>query len=131
MDPHSTWFDYLPGLRNLKLLMEGKFARRWTWQVFQTTHFEITHVVIATIVAALLILGAFAYRSSVRKLGPDAILPSRRLNVRGIFEGLADMVMGLLEGVMGEKNARRFLPFLGSFFIFILFSNLISIVPGF
>ena len=41
------------------------------------------------------------------------------------------MVFGLLEGVMGEKNARKFLPFLGSFFIFILFSNLISLVPGF
>ena len=48
-----------------------------------------------------------------------------------MFEGLADMVFGLLEGVMGEKNARKFLPFLGSFFVFILFSNLISLVPGF
>ena len=47
-----------------------------------------------------------------------------------MFEGLADIVFGLLEGVMGEKNARKFLPFLGSFFIFILFSNLISLVPG-
>jgi F-type H+-transporting ATPase subunit a len=48
-----------------------------------------------------------------------------------VFEGLADIVFGMLEGVMGEKNARKFLPFLGSFFVFILFSNLISLVPGF
>ena len=41
------------------------------------------------------------------------------------------MVFGLLEGVMGEKNARKYLPFLGSFFVFVLFSNLISLVPGF
>jgi F-type H+-transporting ATPase subunit a len=41
------------------------------------------------------------------------------------------MVFGLIEGVMGEKNARKYLPLLGSLFIFILFSNLISLIPGF
>jgi F-type H+-transporting ATPase subunit a len=51
--------------------------------------------------------------------------------VRAVIEGLADMVFGLLDGVMGEKNARKYLPFLGSFFVFILASNLISLVPGF
>jgi F-type H+-transporting ATPase subunit a len=131
MGPHSTWFDYLPGLENLKRFLSGSLTRKWTWQVFQTTHFEITHVVIGTIVVALLILGAFSYRASVSKLGTDALLPSPRLNVRAVFEGLADAVMGMLDGVMGEKNARKYLPFLGSFFIFILASNLISLVPGF
>ena len=132
MGPHSTWFDYLPGFENLKRFMAGPLTRRWTWQVFQTTHFEITHVIIGTIVVALLILGTFSYSRSVRKLSTEqALLPSPRLNVRAIFEGLADAVMGMLDGVMGEKNARKYLPFLGSFFIFILFSNLISLVPGF
>jgi F-type H+-transporting ATPase subunit a len=131
MGPHSTWFDYLRGAQHLDRTLGGKLTRDWTWQVFQTTHFEVTHVIIAAIVVALLILGAFAYRASVSKLGTEALLPSRRLNVRAVFEGLADAVMGMLEGVMGEKNARKYLPFLGSFFIFILFSNLISLVPGF
>jgi F-type H+-transporting ATPase subunit a len=131
MGPHSTWFDYLPGAQHLDRALSGKLTRDWTWQVFQTTHFEITHVIIGAIVVALLILGAFAYRVSVSKLGTEALLPSSRLNVRAVFEGLADSVMGMLEGVMGEENARKYLPFLGSFFIFILFSNLISLVPGF
>src|SRR5262252_6064039 len=119
MGPHSTWFDYLPGLQNLDRLLAGPLTRRWTWQVFQTTHFEITHVIIGAIVTVLLILGAFSYSRSVRKLSTEqALLPSPRLSVRAIFEGLADAVMGMLDGVMGEKNARKYLPFLGSFFIF-------------
>jgi F-type H+-transporting ATPase subunit a len=79
----------------------------------------------------LIALGAAVYAGSVSKLGDEAILPPAKLGTRAIFEGLADMVYGVLEGVMGAKNARKFLPFLGTFFIFILFSNLISLVPGF
>jgi F-type H+-transporting ATPase subunit a len=131
MGPHSTWFQLLPGYQSLRDTLQGLLGRTWTWQVFQATHFEIDHVLIGLVVALLLTLGALGYRASVRRLGHEAILPPRRLGLRAVLEGLADMVFGLLEGVMGEKNARRFLPFLGSFFIFILFSNLISLVPGF
>ena len=33
--------------------------------------------------------------------------------------------------VMGEKEARRYLPLVGTLFMFILFSNLLSLIPGF
>jgi F-type H+-transporting ATPase subunit a len=131
MGPHNTWFDFLPGVHNLQRFLEGGLSRKWTWQVFQATHFEIVHVLIAALVVVGVSIGAAIYASSVRKLGDEAILPASRFSVRALYEGLADAVFGLLDGVMGEKNARKYLPFLGSFFIFILFSNLISLVPGF
>jgi F-type H+-transporting ATPase subunit a len=131
MGPHVTWFDLIPGMSGFSKSLQESLGRTWTWQVFQTTHFEITHVLVALVVLLLLVLGAASYRGSVVKLGDEAILPSARFNVRAIFESLADIVFGLLEGVMGEKNARKYLPFLGSFFLFVLFSNLISLVPGF
>src|ERR1700689_5384005 len=131
MGPHVTWFDVIPGMGQWKQQLQASLGRTWTWQVFQTTHFEITHGLVALVVLLLLVWGAASYSGSVRKLGDEAILPSPRFNIRAIFEGLADMVFGLLEGVMGEKDARKFLPFLGSIFIFVLFSNLISLVPGF
>jgi F-type H+-transporting ATPase subunit a len=131
MGPHSTWFDFVPGIQGFKDLLQGHLARTWTWQSFQTTHFEISHMLIGALVVMLIAAGAFAYAASMNRLGDEAILPPAKLGTRAIFEGLADMVLGLLDGVMGPKNARRFLPFLGSLFIFILFSNLISLVPGF
>jgi len=131
MGPHGTWFDFIPGMGGLRDALYEPLARRWTWQSFQTTHFEISHMLIAALVVLLVGLGAFSYASSVRKLGDAAILPPAKLGTRAIFEGLADMVFGVLEGVMGPKNARKYLPFLGTFFVFILFSNLISLVPGF
>jgi F-type H+-transporting ATPase subunit a len=131
MGPHGTWFDFIPGIDGLKASLQGPLMRTWTWQSFQTTHFEITHMLIAALVVLLVAAGAMSYAGSLRKLGDEAILPARKLGMRAIFEGLADMVYGVLEGVMGPKNARKYLPFLGSFFVFILFSNLISLVPGF
>ena len=88
-------------------------------------------MLVAALVVLLLMLGARAYASSVKSLGDQAILPPQKLGNRAVFEGLADMVFGVLEGVMGPKNARKYLPFIGTFFIFVLFSNLISLVPGF
>jgi F-type H+-transporting ATPase subunit a len=131
MGPHGTWFDFIPGVKDLEGQLHAPLARTWTWQSLQATHFEITHMLIAALVVLLVVAGAFTYAQSVRKLGEEAILPPSKLGTRAIFEGLADMVYGLLEGVMGAKNARKYLPFLGSFFVFILFSNLISLVPGF
>jgi F-type H+-transporting ATPase subunit a len=131
MGPHGTWFDFIPGIDGLQASLREPLSRTWTWQSFQTTHFEISHMLIAALVVLLVGLGAFSYASSVRKLGEAAILPPAKLGTRAIFEGLADMVFGVLEGVMGPKNARKYLPFLGTFFVFILFSNLISLVPGF
>ena len=51
--------------------------------------------------------------------------------MRNLFEVLADTVLGLMAGVMGEKAAKRYLPLVGTLFMFILFSNLLGLIPGF
>jgi F-type H+-transporting ATPase subunit a len=131
MNGHATWFDLLPFTDTLKANLQPFLGRRWTWQVFQSTHFEITHVLFAVLVVLLLFVGTLAYSASVKGEGDAVLLPARSFNLRALFEGIADMVFGLLEGVMGEKNSRKYLPFLGSLFVFILFSNLLSLIPGF
>jgi F-type H+-transporting ATPase subunit a len=131
MGPHSTWFELIPGFAQLRDVLQEPLGRKWTWQLFQATHFELTHILVGLVVVLLLALGAATYRATIGRLGDQAILPAPRLGVRAAFEGLADAVFGMLEGVMGPKNASRFLPLLGSLFLFILFCNLISLVPGF
>lgn len=131
MGPHGTWFDFFPGYESLKHNLQLYLGRQWTWEVFKETHFEITHILFAVVVMLFLAFGAFRYSAAVSQAGEAAILPPPRLNLRAVFEGLADLVFGLVAGVMGEKNARRYIPLLGSLFIFILFSNLISLIPGF
>jgi F-type H+-transporting ATPase subunit a len=76
-------------------------------------------------------IGAFAYNASVSKGGEGAIVPPSKFNLRNLFEMFTDAVLGIAEGVMGEKNARRFLPLIGTLAFFIFFSNALALLPGF
>lgn len=131
MGSHNTWFEFLPGYANLKELMEHGFTRRWTWQMFQATHFGIDHVLAALLVLAFLVFGASRYAAAVGQSGDGGLVPPPRFSLRNLFEMLTDAILNLMESVMGEKEARRFLPLIGTLFFFILFSNLLSLIPGF
>jgi F-type H+-transporting ATPase subunit a len=82
-------------------------------------------------VLAFLTFGAFRYSAAVNRSGDAGLVPPPKLNLRNLFEVLADTVLGLMAGVMGEKAAKRYLPLVGTLFIFILFSNLLGLIPGF
>jgi F-type H+-transporting ATPase subunit a len=59
----------------------------------------------------------------------------RRASLRqpGRFQMLVEMFVqafrNLVCGVLGEKNGRRYLPYIGSLFLFIFLSNLMGLVP--
>jgi len=57
------------------------------------------------------------------------LIPGRRrqIAVEAVVEGLDNMVCG----VLGKEEGRRYLPFLGTLFLFILSMNLAGLVPGF
>jgi F-type H+-transporting ATPase subunit a len=131
MGPHSTWFDYLPGYEPLRQNLELYFGRKWTWQVFQPTHFELTHIFGILLVLAFLTIGAVRYSAAVSGSGDTGLIPPPSFGLRNLFEMLAETIYGLIESVMGPKDAKRFLPLIGSFFFFILFSNLLGLIPGF
>jgi F-type H+-transporting ATPase subunit a len=131
MGAHNTWFEFLPGYANLKLSMQDLFGRGWTWQVFQATHFQVDHVLATILVLAFLAYGASRYAKAVGGSGDGGLIPPPRFGLRNLFEMLTDAIVNLMESVMGEKDARRFLPLIGTMFFFILFSNLLSLIPGF
>ena len=130
MGPHSSWFDFLPGLETLKHNLQFYFGRDWTWQVFRSTHFEVSHMLFGAVVVLFAFLGALRYAISLRGAGDAALLPAPKFGLRAFFEGMAEVVYGLVEGIMGPKDTAKYLPFIGSVFIFVLFSNLLALIPG-
>jgi len=131
MEPHATWFDFLPGAGKVYHDMARLLGRTWTWQMFQTTHFELSHVLGALVVFAFLLFGARRYAAAVSGSGDAGLVPPPKFGLRNLFELLADTIFGLVSSVMGEKEARRYLPLIGSLFFFILFANLLALIPGF
>ena len=100
--------------------------------MFQTTHFQLDHVLGgAAGVSASWPFGAFRYAAAVNGAGDARPGPAAAFGLRNLFEMLADTIFNLMASVMGEKEARRYLPLIGTLFFFILFSNLLALIPGF
>jgi F-type H+-transporting ATPase subunit a len=131
MPPHATWLHFLPGYQTLYENIARLLGRQSTWQIFQATHFELDHVAGALLVFLFLLFGAARYATAVGASGDAGLVPPPRFGLRNLFEMLSDTIFNLMASVMGEKDARRFLPLIGTLFFFILFSNLLGLIPGF
>ncbi|MBI5967311.1 MAG: F0F1 ATP synthase subunit A [Deltaproteobacteria bacterium] len=102
------WFSFLPLLSNLP-----------------------PQVSIALFVLAVLTLLAYLGFRQVASSDPaEALIPSDRLTLRNIFELLAEAILKFVDDIIGPRG-REFLPLIGTLGFFILFSNLLGLVPGF
>ena len=120
MPEHEIWLtrlfnDYLAGLGNWVLALVRVHAENPArpWANFITMQ----------ILVAAIIIVVFAYLRP--RLSMD-----RPGKTQHVFEVIYTFLYGEAKDSIGHDGP-RFLPFLGTLFIFILFSNLIGIRPGF
>jgi F-type H+-transporting ATPase subunit a len=87
------------------------------------------HTFFAVIAAILLILFAVKARGALVK-SQDPLVPAADLNSRNIAELVVQLVVSQSDAIIG-KAGRKYVPFFGTFFFFILLSNLMGLLPGF
>ncbi|MFH2012628.1 MAG: F0F1 ATP synthase subunit A [Pseudomonadota bacterium] len=83
----------------------------------------VYHGIIVFLVITVLVL--IAYKGKA-----DNLIPEGRASIRNVLEVLVEGILGLLENTLGHEG-KRFLPLIGTLAIFILFCNLLGLVPGF
>jgi F-type H+-transporting ATPase subunit a len=84
----------------------------------------ITNSILTTwFVTGLIMLAVLLFSRSIKAKGQPSRLQSL---VELVIEGL----YGVVESTAGAVKAKRFFPLVGSFFIFILFSNWSGLLPG-
>ena len=105
--------NYLPGLGNIPLKLLGLPAEPRPWRGFM----------VMQLLVALIIIVLFAFLR--RRLSVDQ--PGK---LQHTFELVEEFVRGQAEESVGHDGP-RYLGFFGTLFIFILFCNLIGIIPGF
>ncbi|HEY1553723.1 MAG TPA: F0F1 ATP synthase subunit A, partial [Kofleriaceae bacterium] len=132
MGEHGTWFDYLNRFgwwRDLTSSLHHSLGVTNT-PFGEKSYFSLTHVLGALLVVLFSLYGAVQFRRGLQ--GDDGgMVPPRRMNLRNFFEYMTESVYGMVEGAMGESNAARFFPLIGALWLFILFSNLLALIPGF
>lgn len=132
MGEHDTWTDFLKNIPQYRQLLhdtEVSLGREWEWMMFGKSHFSLTYVLWALVVMLFVLFGASRFSSSVKK--KDGIIPPAGFGMRNLFEMIIDGTYGMMVQVMGEKSAKRHLPLIGSLALFILFSNVMALIPGF
>lgn len=122
-EDHWSLFDAVPALRHNLCGMFG------TSYVEGTPVGRGMHVVMGLVVALLAILFALGARKTLRKKD-EAVVPQTRLTFFTFFEILVETVFNLMSRMMGDRNARQFLPLIAGLAVFILFSNLAGAIPG-
>ncbi len=104
----------------------------FTW--FSTLPFVRDHMVpenAATAILVTLLLLGFAFLMRSRLANTErAVQPEDGVSARNIGEMLVEMISGIAEGVIGH-HYERYVPLLAAFFVFILVSNLLGLIPGF
>jgi F-type H+-transporting ATPase subunit a len=121
MDSHSTWWNLLPGYDNLQALLQ-------TNVVYGETHEIVAqHIFGAALVALFLLVGALS-GSRVFRAGP---VPAKRFGLAAIFDAVLGVAAGLCKDIIGGHEWKRYFPLIATLGLFILFSNLLGLIPGF
>ena len=108
MEHPYTWYNALPG---------------------GLQHLFGDHTFFAVVAGLLLILFAIKARGALAKAS-DPVVPAAELGSRNIAELIVQLIVSQSDAIIG-KAGRKYVPFYGTFFFFILLSNLLGLLPGF
>ncbi|QMU55603.1 MAG: F0F1 ATP synthase subunit A [Candidatus Mycalebacterium zealandia] len=89
------------------------------------------HIIGLGVVVSFLVVSGLVFRKSVS--ADTSNLPSDKLSFRNFVELIGiDFLLGMLTNILGSREkAKHYFPLLAGSFFFILFCNLLGIVPGF
>ncbi len=132
MGDHDTWYTLLSPefWHALEHNAAEHLARDWKWMMFQATHFSLLHVAGAVITFVFLIIVALRYRQSIQD-ETKGIVPPKKFTLAAMVDAFVGTVYKFSADVMGEKNAKTYLPLTATLGLFIFVSNLQGLIPGF
>lgn len=89
---------------------------------------SFAHVFMSALVTIVLFVLARAVYSSYLKAS-NPLVPDRQLSLRNSIELLIEQLLNLFQGMLGEK-APKYLPLLGTIFLYVFISNFMGLIPG-
>ena len=86
--------------------------------------YMLSAIMIAVLLVALSLL---TFRG---KKTDEMVLPEPRFTLRNLLEMILSFLVGIAEDILGH-HAKKYMPLLATCFLFILFMNLLGLIPGF
>jgi F-type H+-transporting ATPase subunit a len=122
-----TWFNLIPGYSGFEEKFTAALGNTW---VEGTAVPTITHLSLSLLSCAIIMFLVMRARASWAASENPAI-PATGFGARNLLETILDTSLALGEQVLGSrKQAERFLPLIGALAVYILFHNVLALVPG-
>lgn len=96
---------------------------------FQLLPVHVPPYVLSAVMIAILLVAVSVLVFGGKKPA-DLVVPEARFTLRNLLELILSFIVGLAEDIIGHK-AKTYIPLLATCFIFILFMNLLGLIPGF
>jgi F-type H+-transporting ATPase subunit a len=105
-------------------------ARRWEWVMFGETHYSLIHVAAAVITVVFLIFATYRWRREVLHGKTEGIVPPREWHLPAMLNNFVSATYNMTADVMGDDNAKKWLPLVGTLALFIFVNNIQGLIPG-
>jgi len=137
---HYSWFWLIPGvqdgapLESVHHSLEAANAPAWTMSHGEIANFHAVPAAWAVVafIAVLALLARNGIASARAQGGTAQYVPAANLGPRNFMELIIEALLNFMEQVLHSRAAAvKYLPLIGTIFIYILFSNLMGLVPGF
>ena len=89
---------------------------------------EFLHVNGSVVVLFIVALFSVCAYMAIQRRGSEDLIPPGRFSFSGMVDLILEMLHNLVTSIMGHRGEEHF-SFLGSLFIFVLFSNLLGLLP--
>lgn len=129
---HYSWFFLIPGVEDGAVLHGLESLPGHVHAELASAH-AIPAAWTVFLLLTLLALAARSGLNSARARGGTAqYIPGDSASPRNIMEIAIESLLGLTETVIGRRDlAVKYFPLLGTLFFYVLFSNLMGLIPGF
>jgi F-type H+-transporting ATPase subunit a len=128
MPEHTSFFSYLVAM--FPALGENMERLGHTVGGKPVTGHAAEPLVASLFVTVLIILLAVVTKGRIANVD-DAVIPDDKLSLRTFMEVFVAYFYDMMKDMMGAKRAKRYFPLVGTFALFIFFSNMMGLVPGF
>ena len=91
--------------------------------IFNIGGFPITNTLLASLLTITVLVALFFAATRKMKLVPKGL--------QNVVEMVYELLYNFVEGIAGEKNARRFFPIVATIFLYVIMTAFLSLLPGF
>ena len=125
MEHGVSWFSYLPGFANFEHFLHGYQTHGVLGQPVIAQH-----VVAGFLVSIVICLVALRARGALARAKDGGLIPEPGVSLRNVLDLVFEALYGQMKAIIGAQTPRYF-PVIATLAMFIFFSNVLGLIPGF